>query len=147
MTTQSSKGVAVVTGASRGIGAVYADRLAKRGYDLVLVARNEARLRALADRLTRETGHRSSRSRPILAARMILLAWRRAYGMMRPSRCSSTTPASYLQWLIAKNLRTAADTESRLEKHFLPKFGDRLVSGLTKSDLDGWLASLMLGND
>lgn len=52
-----------------------------------------------------------------------------------------------MQWLIAKNLRTAADTEGRLEKHFLPKFGDRLVSGLTKSDLDGWLASLMLGND
>jgi hypothetical protein len=52
-----------------------------------------------------------------------------------------------LQWLIAKNLRTAADTESRLEKHFLPKFGDRLVSGLAKSDLDGWLASLMLGSD
>jgi uncharacterized protein len=56
MTTQSSKGVAVVTGASTGIGAIYADRLAKRGYDLVLVARNEARLRALAERLTRETG-------------------------------------------------------------------------------------------
>jgi short-subunit dehydrogenase len=56
MTSQSSKGVAVVTGASTGIGAVYADRLAKRGYDLVLVARNEARLRALADRLTHETG-------------------------------------------------------------------------------------------
>jgi hypothetical protein len=56
MTTQSTKGVAVVTGASTGIGAVYADRLTKRGYDLVLVARNEARLRALADRLTRETG-------------------------------------------------------------------------------------------
>ena len=74
MTTQSTKGVAVVTGASTGIGAVYADRLAKRGYDLVLVARNEARLRALADRLTRETGDRSNRSGPILAAGMILPA-------------------------------------------------------------------------
>jgi len=52
----SSKGTAVITGASRGIGAVYADRLAKRGYDLILVARIEARLKALSARLRSETG-------------------------------------------------------------------------------------------
>jgi integrase len=50
---------------------------------------------------------------------------------------------TYLEWLTAKNRRTAADTRGRLEKHFLPKFGDRLVSKLTKSALDGWLASLV----
>jgi hypothetical protein len=49
-------GTALITGASSGIGAVYADRLAKRGYDLVLVARHEARLKSLSERLTRETG-------------------------------------------------------------------------------------------
>ena len=37
---QRSKGLAVVTGASSGIGAVYADRLARRSYDLLLVARS-----------------------------------------------------------------------------------------------------------
>ncbi|MEE7506838.1 SDR family oxidoreductase [Methylobacterium mesophilicum] len=58
MTTRSTKGLAVVTGASAGIGAVYADRLARRGYDLLLVARNDERLQALADRLTRETGRK-----------------------------------------------------------------------------------------
>src|SRR5215468_7347749 len=51
-----SKGTALITGASTGIGAVYADRLAKRGYDLILVARNEARLMSLSSRLASETG-------------------------------------------------------------------------------------------
>jgi short-subunit dehydrogenase len=54
--TQEHKGTAVVTGASSGIGAIYAHRLAKRGYDLVLIARNDERLKALAGRLTAETG-------------------------------------------------------------------------------------------
>lgn len=49
-------GTAIVTGASTGIGAVYADRLAHRGHDLILVARNGERLEALAARLRAETG-------------------------------------------------------------------------------------------
>jgi short-subunit dehydrogenase len=46
----------LVTGASTGIGATYADRFAHRGHDLVLVARDEARLNALASGLRQKTG-------------------------------------------------------------------------------------------
>lgn len=52
----SAKSAVLVTGASSGIGAVYADRFAKRGHDLVLVARDGARMEALAKRLRDETG-------------------------------------------------------------------------------------------
>ena len=51
-----SKDTALITGASTGIGAIYADRLAKRGHDLILVARNRQRLASLARRLVDETG-------------------------------------------------------------------------------------------
>ena len=59
MTSQtSSKGVALVTGASAGIGAVYADRLAQRGHDLILVARDAAKLGAVADHIRKSTGRK-----------------------------------------------------------------------------------------
>lgn len=46
----------LITGASSGIGTVYAERFARRGHDLVLVARDTARLESLAARLRQDTG-------------------------------------------------------------------------------------------
>jgi short-subunit dehydrogenase len=54
--TVSAKPGVLITGASTGIGATYADRFARRGHNLVLVARNIDRMNAIAAKLRTETG-------------------------------------------------------------------------------------------
>lgn len=57
MSNTAAVKTALVTGASSGIGAIYAGRLAKRGFGLILVARDKERLEALAAKLRSETGN------------------------------------------------------------------------------------------
>src|SRR5262245_21097641 len=54
--TLSAKGTALITGASSGIGAIYAERLSRRGYNLILVARRRDKLNTLAAKIGTETG-------------------------------------------------------------------------------------------
>src|SRR5258708_1576491 len=64
VSNSSSKGTTLTTGASRGIRVVYADRLVKRAFDLILLAVSEAPIQALAATLARSTGRRTT---PIVA--------------------------------------------------------------------------------
>jgi len=59
----------------------------------------------------------------------------------------SLAAETYLEWLTAKNPRTAADTRGRLNRHFLPKFADMAITSLTKTVLDKWLASMVAKSD
>ena len=90
----SWKGKAVITGASSGIGAIAADRLAKRGHDLILVARNRERLDALATRLRSETGRSINVMQPISMRGRTSLVLKRYCALRPASLCWLATRVS-----------------------------------------------------
>lgn len=73
MGSENGKGTALITGASAGIGAAYADRLARRGYDLILVARSAEKLEAVARAVRGSSGRRVDTVSADLADRSDLL--------------------------------------------------------------------------
>ena len=79
-----SRGVALITGASTGVGAIYADRLARRGHDLLLVARDKARLETEATAVRERNGVAVE----ILPADLMLAAPRYAQPAAAPSTVS-----------------------------------------------------------
>jgi NADP-dependent 3-hydroxy acid dehydrogenase YdfG len=80
MSDPSAKATALVTGGSRGIG----DRLAKRGYNLILMGRSETQRKALSARLTKETGRSVTPLRPTSATKRTLRRWKAFCGIVRP---------------------------------------------------------------
>ncbi|GAB2874872.1 SDR family oxidoreductase [Paraburkholderia jirisanensis] len=131
--TQSTKGFALITGGSAGIGAVYADRLARRGYDLILVARNADRLRSVAEGVTARTGRKVEtvvadladrtglkRIEDILKtdARITLLVNNAGLGPVAPM---VATDVDYLSDVIAVNINATV----RLTHAAAPKFAER----------------------
>jgi uncharacterized protein len=92
--SDSSAKATLVTGGSRSIGAIYADGLAKRGYNLILVGRSETQRKELSARLTKETGRSVTPLRADLSDKADLAKVEAFCGIVRPSPCSSTMPAS-----------------------------------------------------
>jgi short-subunit dehydrogenase len=71
--TNFPRGTALITGASSGIGALYADKLARRGYDLILVARSQDSLTRVAKEIAQATGRTVKTVRADLGQRDDLL--------------------------------------------------------------------------
>jgi hypothetical protein len=132
--------VALVTGASAGIGATYADRLARRGYDLVLVARDGDRLAALANRLAAETGRTIEVLRADLTdrARLAVVEDRLAAdpaitllvnnaGMSLAGTVATASPAA-IERLIALNVTAPTLLAAAAARAFAPRRGGAIVN-------------------
>jgi uncharacterized protein len=94
MVSSRSRPRALVTGASSGIGAAYAVRLARNGYDVVLVARRRERLEELAERLRREAQAHAEVLAADLTDAGALARVEHSSPRMSRLRCWSTTPGS-----------------------------------------------------
>src|ERR1019366_1463021 len=132
MFTDIARPVALVTGASAGIGKLFAQRLPAQGHDLILVARDAARLQALADELALEFG---------VSAEVLPADLARHEGMRRVAECAAH--ADRLAFLVnnpgfgTKGLfinRPVAEQATMLELHVMAPML------LTRAALPGMIA-------
>src|SRR5258708_2465701 len=95
MNAQITKGAAVITGASSGIGAVYANR----GYDLLLVGRDQQRLSDRAANLTSKTGRTAARSSGPSRSRIYGRKGKSKSGVIWPTAGRQVIPEYYPRFL------------------------------------------------
>jgi len=102
----TNKPTALITGASSGIGATYAEWFAARGHDLILAARDTAKLEALAARLTATHGIKADVVRADLTRTADIAALEQRLASQPPSASSSTMPAHRSQAISSASHRT-----------------------------------------
>jgi len=137
MTAPTARPLALITGASSGIGAAYAEQLAQKGYDLILVARRRDRLEALARQLETQHGAKSevleadlgtpqgvSRvTERILAVKLELLVNNAGFAHYAPV---AETPESELEGMILLNVLALV----QLTRAALPGMLERAYGGI-----------------
>ena len=155
--SQVSKGVALITGASSGIGAIYADRLAKRGYDLILVARRIDRLRRLAEKVAGETGRKVEviaadlvKRKELAKVEAVLRTDKRITTLVNDAGLASTAPllqadVEKMSDIIALNVDALTRLTYAAAPGFVGRGGDTIINIASAIALAPWLFNGVYG--
>jgi short-subunit dehydrogenase len=155
--SQATKGFALITGASSGIGAIYADRLAKRGYDLFLVARRFNRLRRLADKIAGETGRKVEviaadlvKRKDLAKVEAVLRTDKRITTLVNDAGVASTTPllqadVDKMSELIALNVDALTRLTFAAAPGFVERGGGTIINIASAVALAPWIFNGVYG--
>ncbi|MCA6111169.1 SDR family NAD(P)-dependent oxidoreductase [Bradyrhizobium cenepequi] len=155
--SQAIKGFALITGASSGIGAIYADRLARRGYDLILVARRFDRLRRLADKIAGETGRKIEviaadlvKRKDLAKVEAVLRTDRRITTVVNDAGVASTTPllqadVDKMSEMIALNVDALTRLTYAAAPGFVERGGGTIINIASAVALAPWIFNGVYG--